>query len=58
MADIAIVLLNRKCQVFAGGKLILRDASVVAFPIIGDEGLAAYTDFVEQPAAGCIITLT
>ena len=58
MPDVALVLLNREGQVLAGEQLILWDHPVVALPIIGDEGLAAQADLVEQPAIGCIITPT
>ena len=56
MADVAIVLLDGNGQIFAGVELRLRDETVVALPIVGDEGLAFETDFVEEFFASRVIT--
>ena len=58
MVDIAIVLFDRKGQVFAGVELIFRDEAVEAFPIVGEKRLAFHADFSEELSAGCIVTVT
>lgn len=66
MADVAIVLFDRKGQVFAGVELILRDQAVEAFSIVGEKRLAFHADFSEELLAepapreggGCIVTVT
>ena len=58
VANVAVVLLDRKRQVFAGEELVFRDEAVVAFPIVGDEGLAFDADFVEELLASGVITAT
>ena len=58
VADVAVVLLDRKRQVFAGEELVFRDEAVITFPIVGDEGLAFDADFVEELLASGVITAT
>jgi hypothetical protein len=48
MADVAIVLFDRKGQIFAGIELIFRDEAVEAVPIVGEERLALEADFIEE----------
>jgi hypothetical protein len=48
MADVAVVLLDREGQVFAGEELIFRDEPVETLPIVGEESFAFDADFVEE----------
>ena len=50
MTDVAVVLLDRESQVFAGEELIFRDEPMETFPIVGEESFAFDTDFVEKLA--------
>src|ERR1700747_2639626 len=58
MADIAVVLFDRKGQVLAGEELICGDQPVKPFPIVGGEGLACESDFINEPLTGFVITAT
>ena len=58
MADVAVVLLDRESQVFAGEELIFRDEPVETFPIVGEESFAFDTNFVEELLTGGVITAT
>ena len=58
MADVAIVLLDRKSQILAGEELIFGDQPVKPFPIVGDEGFAVEADFINEPLTGFVITAT
>ena len=58
VANVAVVLLDRKRQVLAGEELVFRDEAVIAFPIVGDEGFAFDADFVEEFLASGVITAT
>jgi len=58
MSNIAVVLFDGKRQILAGEKLVFRDQTVVAFPIVGDEGLAFDADFVEEFLTCGVITAT
>ena len=44
MADIAVILLDRKGQVLAREELVFRDKPVKPFPIVGDEGFTLEAD--------------
>src|SRR5271167_705590 len=48
VTNVAVVLFDGKGQVFSGEELALGDETVIAFPVIGDEGLAFNADFVEE----------
>ena len=58
VADVAVVLLDRKGQVLAGEELLRRNQPVKAFPVVGQEDTALDADLVEKSAAGRIITPT
>jgi hypothetical protein len=58
MADVAVVLLDREGQVFAGEELVFRDETVKAVPVVGEEGLAREADFIEELLTGGVITAT
>ena len=58
VADIAVVLLDRESQVFAGEELILRNEAVKPFPAVGQEGFALDPNFIEELLTGGIITAT
>ena len=48
VADVAVVLFDGDGQVLASEELVLRDETVIALPIIGDERLALEADFFEE----------
>src|SRR5690349_874929 len=56
VADVAVVLLDREGQVLAGEELPLRDRSVEALPVVGQEGIAPGADPVEKSPAGRVVT--
>jgi len=58
VTNVAVVLLDGKGQVFAGEELVFGDETVIALPIVGDEGLAFDADFVEEFLACGVITAT
>src|ERR1700748_3536280 len=58
MADVAVVLLDREGQVFAGDEMVFRDETVKAVPVVGEEGLAREADFIEELLTGGVITAT
>jgi hypothetical protein len=58
MADIAVILLDGKSQVFAGEELSFGDEAMKAFPVVSQERVAFEPDFVEVLLTGCIITPT
>ncbi len=58
MTDVGIVLFNRESQILAGEKLVFRDQSVIAFPVVGNEGFAFGADFIEKFSGRFIITPT
>ena len=58
MADVAVVLLDGKGQVFAGEELVFGDEAMETFPIVGQERMALEADFIEKLLTGCIITPT
>src|SRR5271156_1955142 len=58
VTNVAVVLFDGKGQVFSGEELALGDETVIAFPVIGDEGLAFDADFVEEFLACGVITAT
>ena len=58
MADVAVVLLDGKGQVFAREELIFGDKAMEAFPIVGEKSFAFKADFVDEPLAGFVITAT
>ena len=58
MTNVAVVLLDGKGQILAGEELAFRDRAVIAVPIVGDERLALYADFIEEFLAGGVITAT
>ena len=58
MADVAVVLLDRKGQVLADEMSILRDQPAEALPLVGDEDVPIDADLVEKSPAGRIVTPT
>ena len=58
MANVAVVLLDGKGQVFAGEERVLGDEAMETLPIVGDEGLAFEANFVDELLAGLVITAT
>src|SRR5271156_2168591 len=58
VTNVAVVLFDGKGQVFSGEELALGDETEIAFPVIGDEGLAFDADFVEEFLACGVITAT
>jgi hypothetical protein len=58
MADIAVILLDRESQVFAGEELVFGDKPMEPFPVVGEEGLAFDADFIEELLTGSVITAT
>src|ERR1700751_1920484 len=58
MADVAVVLLDREGQVFAGEELVFGDATVEPFPVVGEENLALEADFIEELLTGAVIPAT
>jgi hypothetical protein len=58
VTNVAVVLLDRESQVFAGEELILRNEAVKAFPVVSQEGFALDPDFIEELLTGGIITAT
>jgi hypothetical protein len=58
MADIAVILLDGKGQVFTREKLVFGDEPMEAFPIVGDEGRAFEPNFINEPLTGFVITAT
>ena len=58
VSDIAVVLFDGEGQVLAREVLLLGDRSLVALPVIGDEGLALDPDLVEEFLEGLVVTAT
>ena len=58
MAQVAVILLDGKGQVFAGEKLSLGNEAVKALPSVSQEGVTREADFFELLLTSCIITPT
>lgn len=58
MADVGIVLFDGESQILASEQLLFRDQSVIAFPVVSDEGFAFDADFIEKFSGRFIITPT
>jgi hypothetical protein len=58
VANVTVVLLDGKSQVFASEELILRDKPMKTLPVVGQERFAFDTDFVEKLPTGFVITAT
>lgn len=58
MADVAVVALDWNGQVLAGEQPRLGDQAMVSVPVVGYEGYALCSCFIEEFTAGCIITAT
>ena len=54
MADVAIVRLDGKGQVFAGEELVFGDEAMEILPTIGQDRMALEADFIETLLTGII----
>ena len=58
VSDVAVVLFDGECQVFACKQLGLGDQAMITVPVTGYESATFDANFVEMFPAGCIITPT
>lgn len=58
VTSIAVVLLDSEGEVLAGVELVLGNAAVLAFPVVGQEDAAVDADFGKELLAGRIVTVT
>ena len=57
VADVAVILLDGKGQIFAGMELFFGYEPVEALPVVRDKDFAFHSDLVEELLAGLVVAL-